>query len=68
MSVAAWLAAVVLVLTCSSGRAEDAAKQPAEKPANDKPLNVKSPYRHLAPGVMISVDPMQMLDEGGQPA
>jgi hypothetical protein len=70
MSVGAWLAAVTLVLAWSQGHGQDAPAVPklptpdaAKKQANDRPLNVKSPYRHLAPGVMISVDPMRMLDE-----
>lgn len=42
--------------------AEPVAEPPAAK-ANDKPLTVKSPYRHLAPGVLISVDPMRTLEE-----
>lgn len=72
MSVGTWLAALMLVLTCSYGygqapAAPKASDQPAtnahQKQTGDKSLVVKSPYRHLAPGVLISVDPMRTLDE-----
>jgi hypothetical protein len=40
---------------------------PSVKPAGQtpvaKPLTVRSPYRRLAPGVLISIDPMQKLEE-----
>jgi hypothetical protein len=77
MSVGTWLAAAMLVLAWSQGHGQDAApadakeavkpaaKEPAKPVAKPvaKPLNVKSPYRKLAPGVMISIDPMRMLEE-----
>ena len=34
-----------------------------QKPPAAKPLTVRSPYRKLAPGVLISIDPMQNLEE-----
>jgi hypothetical protein len=61
MCVGTWLAALTLVLACSAGYGQDAAgdaKQPAAKP-----LVLTSPYRQLAPGVLISVDPMRTLEE-----
>jgi hypothetical protein len=38
------------------------ADQPAAKPGQ-KPIAVKSPYRPLAPGVLISIDPIRALAE-----
>ena len=71
-SVGTWLAAVMLVLAWSQGHGQDAAapKTPVKPAANApqqppaaKPLITKSPYRHLAPGVLISIDPMRTLEE-----
>ncbi len=56
-SVAVWLA-VLATLVAGSPLLADAAEQPAAKP-----LHVRSPYRHLAPGVLKSVDPMRRLEE-----
>ena len=67
MSVWACLAALMFVLTCSPalGDDEDAAQPPAAKPPAEKqPVPAsKTPYRKLAPGVMISIDPMRVLEE-----
>jgi hypothetical protein len=72
MSVGTWLAAVMWILAWSQGHGQDAAapKAPAQPAANAvqqppaaKPLITKSPYRHLAPGVLISIDPMRTLEE-----
>ena len=59
MSLGTWLAVVMLVLAWSQGHGQDAPSAP-EAP---KPLRVKSPYRYLAPGVLISIDPMRTLEE-----
>lgn len=60
MSAWTWLTVVALVLTCSRGYGQDASttKQPAEKP-----LVTKSPYRSLAPGVLVTIDPMRKIEE-----
>jgi hypothetical protein len=68
-----WLAAWTFVLVCSQGYAQDAAASkgpeapaaasPSPQPPAARPLAVKSPYRHLAPGVLISIDPMRKLAE-----
>jgi hypothetical protein len=70
MSVWACLTALTSVLTCSPGYAQqDAApaapSAPAAKKASAKQPapTTKSPYRQLAPGVMISIDPMRELKE-----
>ncbi len=72
MSVWTWLATLTLVLACSQGYGQDVAapkapEQPVakagEKQPAAKPLSVKSPYRNLAPGVLIAVDPMRTLAE-----
>jgi hypothetical protein len=67
LSVWASLAALMFVFCCSLAFGEEAAapkappaKQPAEKPPAP---TTKTPYRPLAPGVMISVDPMRKLQE-----
>jgi hypothetical protein len=49
-----------LALVCSPGHAQD---KPAAKPADTKPLSTKSPYRTLAPGVLVDIDPMRKLEE-----
>jgi hypothetical protein len=54
MTVWACLGAVILALTCSQGLA-----QQDEAPAKSPPPIAKSPYRPLAPGVMITIDPMR---------
>ncbi len=67
ISVWAWLAALMLLLSCSRVFAdEDAAAEPpaAKPPAEKQPApSTKTPFRQLAPGVMISVDPMRKLAE-----
>ena len=67
MSVWACLTALMSVLTCSWAIAQqDAAPAaPAAKQATEKQPapTTKSPYRQLAPGVMISIDPMRELKE-----
>jgi hypothetical protein len=70
-SVGIGLAGWMLFFACTVGYGQETAtEQTAETPAAAapekpaaKPLNVKSPYRQLAPGVMISIDPMQMVEE-----
>jgi len=74
MSVWTWLAVSAIVFACTSVHGQEAKPAP-EKPAkadekkadekkNDsKSLSVKSPYRKLAPGVLISIDPMRKLSE-----
>jgi hypothetical protein len=74
MSFWAWSAALMLVVACSHGLAQEAASPkapaakadenpPAAKPPAAKPPTVQSPYRVLAPGVLQSVDPMRALGE-----
>jgi hypothetical protein len=73
MSVGTWLAAIMWVLACSQGHGQNAAATPktlvrpapsaAQSPPAARPLAVKSPYRHLAPGVLIAIDPMRTLEE-----
>jgi len=67
MSVWACLAALMFVLSCSQGfGAEDVAKKPpaAKQPAKKQPApTTKTPYRQLAPGVMITIDPMRAMAE-----
>jgi hypothetical protein len=60
-----WLGASILVLTCLPAYADTPAvsKEIDQQQPAAKPLEVKSPYRQLAPGVLISVDPMQKLAE-----
>jgi hypothetical protein len=61
MSVWASLAALMFLLSCSPAlAADDAAKSP---PAKQPAPTTKTPYRPLAPGVMISIDPMRALRE-----
>ncbi len=55
-------AVLATMLACSQARSEDAVQEPAQK-TDGKAIRVKSPYRYLAPGVMISIDPMRTLDE-----
>jgi hypothetical protein len=64
MSAGTWLAAVTFVMACSLvyGQDAEAPKPPPAQPAA-KPLAVKSPYRPLAPGVLISIDPIRRLEE-----
>jgi hypothetical protein len=68
----AWLTAVTMVLAGSRvlGQQADAPKastEPAATAAAAEPApklpSLKSPYRPLAQGVMITIDPMQSLDE-----
>jgi hypothetical protein len=62
---------LILVLACALVQGPAcAAPQAVEHPSGAsqqqpeaKPLAIKSPYRRLAPGVMISVDPMRTLSE-----
>ena len=71
MAVWTWLAAFMLMVPCSRGYGQEDAdaktlNQPAaeaDKQPDAKPLSVKSPYRKLAPGVLITVDPMRKLEE-----
>jgi hypothetical protein len=62
-----WLSVMALLLASSQGNGEEAGAKKAATPpkaaANAKPLRVKSPYRPLAPGVMVSIDPMRALEE-----
>jgi hypothetical protein len=72
ISILACLTALMSVLVCSEGFAQEAAA-PAAKPAAEKAgdkatpkqptVTTKSPYRKLAPGVMISIDTMRELKE-----
>jgi len=59
MSFWTWLAALLLVGVGPSAQGEDA--KPSA--ANEKPIPTRSPYRQLAPGVMIDIDPMRTLAE-----
>jgi hypothetical protein len=65
MSAGTWLIALMLLLSGPIGEAQDApsTKTPAKPIPNAKPLNVRSPYRPLAPGVLISIDPMRLLQD-----
>jgi hypothetical protein len=71
MSAGLSLAAVMLFFAGSLVLAQDAAAKKPEAPAANagakqpaaKPLSLKSPYRPLAPGVLISIDPMQKLED-----
>ena len=67
MSVWVCLAALMSVLTCSQGFAQQGAAgaAPAAKPAAEKRAvpTTKSPYRQLAPGVLVTIDPMRELKE-----
>jgi hypothetical protein len=66
MTVWACVSTVIAVLTCSRGLAqEEQSPPPAAKPAQEEPAapSAKSPYRPLAPGVMITIDPMRELRE-----
>ena len=67
ISVWACLAALMVLLSCSRVFADDddAAKPAAAKaPAEKQPApSTKTPFRQLAPGVMISVDPLRKLEE-----
>jgi hypothetical protein len=65
ISVRGWLAALVFMLACSQGFGqEDAAGKAAAKPSAKQPApTTRTPYRQLAPGVMITVDPMRKLEE-----
>jgi hypothetical protein len=67
-----WLVAAVMLLAGAVGHGEegepaaDATPKAidAASPAPDaKPINVKSPYRPLAPGVLVSIDPIRRLEE-----
>ena len=63
LCVLARLAVVILLAACSPAYAQQPAPptDPAAKPAAAP--TTKSPYRQLAPGVMQSVNPMQVLGE-----
>jgi hypothetical protein len=67
MPVWAYLAALMFLLNCSPvfGADDAAAKTPPAKPSAEKQPapTAKLPYRPLAPGVMISIDPMRVLKE-----
>ena len=67
MSHEAFVTALILSLVCSRGFAQpgDVPKAPVARAPAEKqpPLTTKSPYRPLAPGVMISIDPMRKLEE-----
>jgi hypothetical protein len=61
-----WLAALVSAFACSESAAqEEQATPPAAEQAKTKQAvpSLKSPYRPLAPGVMITIDPMRELKE-----
>jgi hypothetical protein len=66
MSIWACLAALMFLLSATPVRCQDdASAKPAAKPSADKqaPPTTRVPYRPLAPGVMISIDPMRKLAE-----
>ncbi len=65
LSVWASAAAVMFLLSGSPLVAEDGVGKPplAKEAAKNLVPTAKSPYRPLAPGVMISVDPMRKLEE-----
>ena len=73
MSVGTWLAVLTLVVAWSQGHCQfgsGEAKKPTEEaaasdttPLDQKPLRVKSPYRYLAPGVLVTIDPIRRLEE-----
>jgi len=46
-----------------AGESPPSPKQTDQKPPAAKPLMLKSPYRQLAPGVLISIDPIHKLEE-----
>ncbi len=46
-----------------AGEAPTDLKPAGQKPPAARPLTVRSPYRQLAPGVLISINPMQKLEE-----
>ncbi len=65
MSLGTWIAAAIVIMAASRLAAQDAEK-PAKLGAKGtaaKPLSTKSPYRRLAPGVLITINPMQKLEE-----
>jgi hypothetical protein len=69
ISILACLTALMSVLVCSQGFSQQDAAPPAPKATDKKapekkPVpSTKSPYRKLAPGVMISIDTMRELKE-----
>ncbi len=58
-----WSAAIIAVVVCSIGRAQDA--PPAERPQREsaKRPSTDTPFRQLAPGVMKSVESRRKLSE-----
>jgi hypothetical protein len=70
ISVWACLTALAFLLACSHAFAQQdeesaapAAPEAKESAENQPAPTTKSPYRQLAPGVMISIDPMRKLEE-----
>lgn len=64
ISVWASLVALMLSLACSRGIAQEGQGDAVKPPAEKQPVvTTKTPYRQLAPGVMISIDPMRKLAE-----